>query len=96
MSLSCSAIVPVVRSDVPSVCIFPLLVLHVNCYLQSLFGIILHSCLMVVLSLMLDPSYFARYVVFQTFKATTARARINSSLARLICASMAAVVGSAS
>ena len=73
-----------------------LLVLHVNCPWRSLFGIILRSCFMVVLSLMLDSSYITRYVVFQTLKATTAKARPNSSLARLICAAMVAVVESAS
>ena len=49
---------------------------------------------LVVLSLMLVSSYITRYVV-QTLKATTAKARLSSILARLICAAMVAVVGSA-
>ena len=76
---------PVVKSDVLSICIFPLLVLHFNCYSRPLFGIILRSCFMLVLPPMLDSSYITRYVAFQTLKATTAQARLNSSLARLIC-----------
>ena len=49
---------------------------------------VLRSCFMVVLSQMIGPSYITRYAVFQTLKAATA--------ARLICAAMVAVVGSAS
>ena len=46
----------------------------------------------------LDSSYITRNVVFQTLKAITAKAKLKSSLARLIRAatSMIAVVGSAS
>ena len=50
---------------------------------------------MAALSLMLDSSYITGYVAFQTLKATTSKARLNSSLARLICAARVAVVGSA-
>ena len=91
-----SAIVPVMRSDVLSVCISPLLALHFNCHQRPVFVIILRACFMVVLSLMRNSSYITRCLVFQTLKATTAKARLNSSLARLICAAMVAVVGSAS
>ena len=41
-----------------------------------------------------ESSYIAHYVVFQTLKATNAKARVNPSLACLICAAMLAVVGS--
>ena len=54
VSFSCNAMVPVMRSDVLSICIFPLLVLQFNRYSRLLFGIMLRSCFMLVPSLMLD------------------------------------------
>ena len=54
VSFSCNAIVPVMRSDVLSICIFPLLVLHFIRYCRLLFDIMLRSCFMLVLSLVLD------------------------------------------
>ena len=54
VSFSCDAIVPVMRSDVLSICTFPLLVLHFSRYSRLRFGIMLRSCFMLVLSLMLD------------------------------------------
>ena len=55
VSFSCNAIVPVMRSDVLSICIFTLLVLlHFSRYSRLLFGTMLRSCFMLALSLMVD------------------------------------------
>ena len=57
---------------------------------------IVTSCLTVASNMFFSMHCITRYVAFQTLKATTAKARLNSSLARLICAAMVAFVGSAS